>query len=306
MPEVPTPVDAAFTKVLPKIELHAHLTGSISPETLHQIWQDSKSNLQDPLIAVRPEGAHHDIFSFFKVFDTYIYDLCNTPTAISFATREVLKAFRDDGVKYLELRTTPREALATGLSKEIYVETVLDAIADFSRENDGMHANLILSIDRRNTTAQAEQVLDLAMKYRKRGCGIVGIDLCGNPLKGDVAIFREAFARAREEGFKVTLHFAEVPESSTELELETLLEFQPDRIGHVIHVPPKFEKEIEGMKLGLELCLSCNVHAKMLPGKDKGFADHHFGEWYKGECPIALCVSQAACISNLSPELTPF
>ncbi|EGP86108.1 unnamed protein product [Zymoseptoria tritici ST99CH_3D7] len=282
------PADAAFTRALPKVELHAHLTGSISPEMLHRIWQDSKSDLPDPLTAIRPEGAHHDIFSFFKVFDTYIYNLCNTPEAVAFATREVLKAFRNDGVKYLELRTTPREALATGLSKEIYVETVLDTVAEFSREEDDMRTFLMLSIDRRNTIAQAQKVLELAMRYRQRGCGIVGVDLCGNPLRGDVSIFREVFLRARQEGFHIALHFAEIPESSSDAELETLLAMQPDRIGHVIHVPPKIVKEIERRNIGLELCLSCNVHAKMLPGKNRGFADHHFGEWYTRKCPIAL------------------
>jgi adenosine deaminase len=286
------PADAAFTRAVPKVELHAHLTGSISPETLHKIWQESKSDLPDPQETIRPEGAYHDISTFFKVFDSYIYDLCNTPAAVRFATREVLTAFQDDGVKYLELRTTPREAVATGLSKEIYVETVLDTIAEFSRENSDMHTYLILSIDRRNTTALAEQVLDLARKYRHRGCGIVGIDLCGDPLKGDVAIFSDAFARARKEGFHVTLHFAEVLESGTELELHTLLDFQPDRIGHVIHVPHRLAHEIERRRIGLELCMSCNVHAKMLPGKTGSFADHHFGEWYKGRCPIALSVSR--------------
>lgn len=38
-----------------------------------------------------------------------------------------------------------------------------------------MKANLILSIDRRNTSETAMQVVDLAHKYQSRG--VVGIDL---------------------------------------------------------------------------------------------------------------------------------
>jgi adenosine deaminase len=30
--------DAEFCRALPKVELHAHLSGSITPETLHEIW----------------------------------------------------------------------------------------------------------------------------------------------------------------------------------------------------------------------------------------------------------------------------
>lgn len=51
------PPDLAFTKALPKVELHAHLTGSISKACLHNIWLAKKSanpsfELEDPLIAI--------------------------------------------------------------------------------------------------------------------------------------------------------------------------------------------------------------------------------------------------------------
>jgi hypothetical protein len=49
--------DLAFTKALPKVELHAHLTGSISRKCLHNIWLQKKSTdpsfaLEDPLTAI--------------------------------------------------------------------------------------------------------------------------------------------------------------------------------------------------------------------------------------------------------------
>ena len=56
----------------------------------------------------------------------------------------------------------------------------------------------------------------------------------------------------------------------------------------MINVPDDVKKEIERRKLGLELCLSCNVHAKMITGT---YGDHHFGWWRETECPIALSVS---------------
>ncbi|CAK3847975.1 adenosine deaminase [Lecanosticta acicola] len=294
------PVDAAFTKALPKAELHAHLTGSISPQCLHNIWKqnrESAGDLEDPLVACRPEGQYHDIFTFFKVFDTYIYGLVNDREAVAFATRQVLQDFAEDGVCYLELRTTPRESLVSGLTKETYVETVLDVIAENNSKGQ-MSTYLILSIDRRNNVQQAMQVADLALKYRSRG--VVGIDLCGNPLKGDVGIFREAFDLARSHDLKITLHFAEMPESSSHVELMTLLSYRPDRIGHVINVPSDIEAEIERRNIGLELCLSCNVHAKMISG---GFANHHFGKWYHTRCPLALCTDDVGIFgSSISNE----
>lgn len=148
-----------------------------------------------------------------------------------------------------------------------------------------MKTNLILSIDRRNDLPTALSVVDLAVKYRSRG--VVGIDLCGDPAVGDVSIFEPAFRAAKAHGLKVTLQFAEAPQSSTDKELWTLLSYNPDRIGHVINVPGDVKEEILRRKLGLELCLSCNVHAKMITGT---YGDHHFGWWRETACPIALSV----------------
>ncbi|KAF2166444.1 hypothetical protein M409DRAFT_54792 [Zasmidium cellare ATCC 36951] len=288
-----------FTKALPKAELHAHLTGSISPECLHEVWKRKRSSpagsqLEDPLSACRPEAEHHDILSFFPVFDKYIYNLCNDTESVAFATEQVLKEFEADGVKYLELRTTPRESLENGMTKEVYVQTVLDTIAKHGKEV--LSTYLILSIDRRNTLEQAMETVRLAIKYQDKG--VVGIDLCGNPLKGDVTTFREAFKLAKAHNLRLTLHFAEVPQSSTEVELQTLLSYQPDRLGHVIHTTPAIEAEISSRKLGLELCLSCNVHAKMLPGGKREFTDHHFANWYGQSNAIALCTDDVGIFGS--------
>ena len=199
-----------------------------------------------------------------------------------------------------------------GLSKEEYVSTVLSCMDEHRRQQQQqqqrleqqsqaeqqtqeiMASYLILSIDRRNSVEQAMEVVDLAIRFQT--LGVVGIDLCGDPTKGDVSIYRETFLKAKTHGLKITLHFAEVPASSTEEELRTLLSYDPDRIGHVIHVSQAIKDEIVKRKLGLELCLSCNVHAKMITGGGGGFADHHFGWWWRRRrdkgCPIALSVSR--------------
>ena len=195
---------------------------------------------------------------------------------------------------YLELRTTPRAIPSAGITIDSYVETVLKSISDFNESNH-MRTNLILSIDRRNNLPTAMSVVDLAAKYKSRG--VVGIDLCGDPSLGDVSIFKPAFEAARTQGLKITIHFAEAPQSSTDIELWTLLSYKPDRIGHVINVPPDVKQEIIKRRLGLELCLSCNVHARMITGT---YGDHHFGWWQKTGCPIALSVCGPASSPFLS------
>jgi adenosine deaminase len=198
----------------------------------------------------------------------------------------VLQDFQDDGVVYVELRTTPRAIPGENVTKENYVKTILDQIKAHNHDaNNTMRAFLILSIDRRNNTTEAVQVVDLAIKHQS--AGVVGVDLCGDPAKGDVRIFGDSFARAKAAGLKITLHFAESETSASDLELQTLLSWQPNRLGHVIHVKEEFQKIIEQHEIGVELCLSCNVHAKMITGT---YSDHHFGMWRNSSVPVALSV----------------
>ncbi|TGJ81540.1 hypothetical protein E0Z10_g7224 [Xylaria hypoxylon] len=221
----------------------------------------------------------------------------------------VIGDFARDGVVYLELRTTPRAFPKEGLDKGAYVDHVLSAIDEAQRTFPSIQVRLILSIDRRNTLIEANEVVELACYFSRRG--VVAVDLCGDPTKGDVSLFTPAFEEARVRGLYITVHFAESESSATEAELETILRWMPDRLGHVtiskgdkfssgwnlvtprrvfmllkVHVPEHVRKQIAARSgIGLELCLSCNVQAKMIVGS---FDAHHFGEWWRVDGPVIV------------------
>ncbi|KAF5024899.1 hypothetical protein F66182_3021 [Fusarium sp. NRRL 66182] len=264
---------------LPKIELHAHLTGSISRRTLHEIWLRKKAtdstDVEDPL-SVMPEGKHdYDLETFFPLFSSYIYKLITDEESVRYTAKSVLFGFLNDGVCYAELRTTPRST--SQLSAEQYIATLLKTIASFEAEHSQLHTRLILSVDRRHTPEQAASTLALALKYRNQG--VVGLDLCGDPTArpgGEIGIFTPVFQEAKKQGLGITVHFAEAEASGSKEELETLLSWEPGRLGHVIWEDEETKMEIARRELCLELCLSCNVRAGMVRG---GFEGHHFGHW---------------------------
>lgn len=234
--------------------------------------------------------------SFFPLFSSYIYRLCSDQNSIEYSTKAVLDDFEADGVIYLELRTTPRAIPEQDISKDDYVNIVLRCLDEhMSRPQSKMKVKLILSVDRRWTSEAAQEVVDLAIKYR--GAGVVGVDLCGDPTKGDITIFKPAFIRAREAGLYLTLHFAEFSGTSTEHELSNLLSWGPSRLGHVVHVNDHFKKCIIEKEIGVELCLSCNVQAKMIEGS---FPDHHFGWWKSHAGLVALCVRRPKALLALA------
>ncbi|KAA8899757.1 hypothetical protein FN846DRAFT_782115 [Sphaerosporella brunnea] len=290
-------------------ELHAHLTGSIRRQALHKIWfnrrvHDAMYTLEDPLIAM-PEGAAVDMESFFPLFNSYVYKLCNTVDTVKFCTNSVLEEFANDGVIYFELRTTPRDDKKTGMTKEDYVEAILDSIREFEGgkigQKTGMKTKLILSIDRRDTDATATHVLDLAILYKSRG--VVGLDLAGDPLVGDINSFRPIFAKAKEMGFGITLHFAEAELTSSDEELNILLAFHPDRLSHVVYTSDVIKRLIQRLKYTLEMVISGNIQTRVDP-RIRVHRDHHFKYWYPEKTnPIAICTDDVGIFnSKLSNE----
>ncbi|KAI1821002.1 Metallo-dependent hydrolase [Xylaria intraflava] len=291
-------------KSMPKIELHAHLSGSISRQCLHDIWLRKtvagETDLEDPLVLIPEDNQNLNLVTCFPLFSTCIYRLIDDADSLRCSTISVIEDFANDGVVYLELRTTPRPIPKAGLDKAAYVEHVLAAIDAAQRKFPSIQARLILSVDRRNTLAEANEVILLATRFRDRG--VVAVDLCGDPAKGDVSLFTPAFEAARAAGMKITVHFAEAESSASAAELETLLRWGPDRLGHVIHVPEPVKRQIAARRgIGLELCLSCNVLAKMIVGD---FDAHHFGEWWRVDGPVVVpCTDDVGMVgSPLSNE----
>jgi hypothetical protein len=55
------------------------------------------------------------------------HSLTTTPAAVYKATQDVIKEFADDGVLYVELRSTPRNVPGV-MSKAEYIQGMVDAI----------------------------------------------------------------------------------------------------------------------------------------------------------------------------------
>ena len=146
---------------------------------------------------------------FFPLFGSFIYRLTSDAQSVTFATLAVLSYFESQGCIYLELRTTPRSipTLSAYLSA---VRAGFDAF----RPQRGMLAKLLLSVDRRHSAEMAERVVELALGNRDL---VVGIDLCGDPTRGDAALFVPAFAKASEAGLRITVHLGEVGRSCSEV-----------------------------------------------------------------------------------------
>lgn len=218
-----TPSQLLFIQSLPKAELHAHLNGSIPIAVLQELAleyidsdpgspsQSSRSLSNDVVEAgiekLLAGPSIVEIADFFDLFPA-IYALTAAPSALARATYAVLSTFLDGEYPqctYLELRTTPKET--PEMTREQYLRVV---VGELNRHSGVNRVGLIVSMDRRMDEATLRECLDLAKKLKEEGEPVVGVDLCGDPMSGDMALFHKYFDEAKAAGLGVTLHIAEV------------------------------------------------------------------------------------------------
>ncbi|EED88522.1 adenosine deaminase [Thalassiosira pseudonana CCMP1335] len=211
-----------YCKLLPKVELHAHLNGSIRESTIIDLAKERNVSLPSKLL--QHEAEHHDpnkealffntkprsLEECFEIF-THIPKCVNDIVALKRITEEVLRDFAEDNVAYVELRTGPkvlmydhRSSDLGSCSKKEYVETIVAIMATFEkvdgeryeqelRHNDVENEHirlpliprLIISVDRSGTYEQAEENINLAIEMVTQQSNHIGKYLVGVELGGN-------------------------------------------------------------------------------------------------------------------------
>ncbi|XP_016425240.1 adenosine deaminase-like protein [Sinocyclocheilus rhinocerous] len=125
--------------------------------------------------------------------------------------KAVIQEFAADGVKYLELRSTPREVTETGLTKQRYIETVLEAIRQCKQEEVDIDVRFLVAVDRRHGPVVAMETVKLAEDFLLSSDGVVvGLDLSGDPTVGHGKDLLSALEKSKNCGLKLALHLSEV------------------------------------------------------------------------------------------------
>ncbi|KJA20521.1 hypothetical protein HYPSUDRAFT_142021 [Hypholoma sublateritium FD-334 SS-4] len=283
-----TPSQIDFLERTPKAELHAHLNGSIPLPLLQELAAEHLSApgaQEDPAIraaleALRAGPALAEIHDFFHLFPA-IYALTSTPRALARAADAVLAAFLGGArpqCAYLELRTTPRATPA--MDRAAYLATVLSALERYAPAQAG----LIVSLDRRMGAEALEECVALACALRAQGRRVVGVDLCGDPLAGDMALLGPYLARVQAAGLGVTLHIAETTENTPEETLQ-LLSYGPQRLGHATFLDAEAIALVLEKKMCIEICLSSNILCKTVSSLES----HHISQYLTCDHPVSIC-----------------
>lgn len=221
------------------------------------------------------------VFSLFSCIHKVTDNLASTQRI----TKEMLYDFAMERTKYIEIRTTPRKT--KNYTKEEYVESIIDTISDYKKENPNhfIKINLILSVNRTENLDNAYETVELIEKYKNKG--VIGIDFSGNPIGGSFSQFLGPFELARKKKIKTTIHFAEMEDEKDSLEI---LKFKPDRLGHACCMEPNVQEEFFKSKIPIEICLTSNLRGEN-PKSPKQFNQHILLKVFQSQHPFTLCVS---------------
>jgi len=292
-----------FCKALPKVELHAHLNTSYSKEALEELillnGNSCNENIADLAI-----DSNQDIDESFKLFFK-IQRLVQTEEAVYTLTCRVIKEFAEDNVKYLELRSTPKDIPDVGMTRELYLRTMVRAVRDCATQGLDIEVRLLPSIDRRHGVKVAEITVDLAEKLMKETNGLViGIDLSGDPKVGDASDFIPVFLDAHSRGLKLALHLAELPlYEETKNVLRACAGKSNMRIGHGTFLH-RYEKnsghdEMEELvikaKIPIEVCITSNLKTLTVAS----IQETHFKYWLDKGHPVVLCTDGKGVYGSL-------
>jgi adenosine deaminase len=258
--------------LLPKVDLHRHLEGSLRLQTLAEIAREHGIDLPSydieylrPFVTVADdEPDFHRFLEKFRLLQRFY----PSRAAVERIAYEAVADAAEDNIKYLELRFNPlAQARVQGFSLDEVTTWICSAVDRAQRDYD-VHVNLILSIRRDVSLDIASEIADLAVAHL--GDGVVGLDLTGDEIGYPADRFVDVFRQAHQEGLHVTVHAGEAGGAENVRQAVELL--GAERIGHgiravensyVVHL-------LQERKVALEICPTSNLQT----GAVRRFGQH--------------------------------
>jgi adenine deaminase len=224
LPAAPT---REFVTGLPKAELHVHLEGTLEPGLKLQLAERNGIDIGQHTVAA--------------VKATYQFDSLTSFLAVYYPAMEVLREqqdFRDlaraylaravaDGVRHVELFFDPQAHTSRGVPFETVVTGYHLGTAD--GQELGIDADLIMCFLRDHSTESAAETLEASVPFRN---WIVGVGLDSDERGNPPEKFAAVFARARELGYRLTMHCDVDQDASVDNIRTVLRDIRAERIDH--------------------------------------------------------------------------
>ena len=250
---------------LPKIDLHCHLDGSLSRETVRFLAKESGAALprEDAELdrLLRADDNCASLAEYLEKFDLPLACL-HGRKQFSLAAQALVRDAAAEHVRYLEVRFAPMLSSRDGLTPRDTIEGVLEGLRLGAQET-GITAAAILCGMRHFPIEPNLEVVRLAKEYLN--AGVCAVDIAGDEKAFPLANHTQMFRLARALGVPYTIHAGECGDPQ---EVSAALDLGAQRIGHGIamrHNPALLRRCVE-KRVGVELCPVSNLQTKAVSG----------------------------------------
>jgi adenosine deaminase len=241
-----------YIEQLPKAELHVHLEGTLEPEMSFAIA--NRNQIELPYKTVEAVLAAYDFYDLPSFLTIYYAAMGVLQTEQDFydLTYAYLEKVHAQHVVYVEPFFDPQAHTSRGVAFDVVIKGIHRALTD-AAENLGIRSNLIMCFLRDMSAESAMETLIQSLPYK---AWIVGVGLDSDENGNPPVKFQAVFAKAREYGYKLTMH-CDVNQNNTLEHIEQCLHtIQVDRIDHGVNAleSDALVDEIVKRKIGLTVC----------------------------------------------------
>lgn len=246
---------------LPFIDLHRHLDGSFRLETILQLGKQHGVNLPGATVEeLRPHvqvtEPQPGLMAFLDKM-LWLTRVLGDGEACRRIARENVEDAKQEGIDYLELRFSPwYMAEPHALDPREVIEGIVQGIAEGVAAT-GLRVNLIGILSRTYGAEIAMKELDALLAYREH---FVALDLAGDEANYPAPLFVEHFQKARDAGWRITIHAGEAGGAQSVWDAVKLL--GAERIGHCTRAleDPALVDFLFENRIPVEANLTSNVH----------------------------------------------
>jgi len=245
---------------LPLIDLHRHIDGSVRLTTILELGKKHGVKLPgETLEELRPHvqvmERQPGVMAFISKM-LWMTAVMGDADACERIARENVEDAKREGIDYIELRFSPWfMSEPHGLDLNRVVESVVTGVREGAKET-GVRVELIGILSRTYGPEIAHKELASLLTQRDH---IVALDLAGDEANFPPKLFVEHFKRARDAGWRVTVHAGE--SAGPESVWDALRLLGAERIGHGVRAmeDPVLVDYLLENQIGIEANLTSNV-----------------------------------------------
>lgn len=271
-----------YIRKMPKVELHVHLEGALSPELILKLADRNGLRMPfknvDDFEKICRYKSFKDFSNVLLLGVSCLQNLDDFADAVKNLGLMLIK----ENICYAEVTWTPQFYLNRGFSLFAILEVMNEARIKLY-QNNGLKINWIPDIVR-SYPKNAFKIAEWASMRSVREAGVVALGL-GGPEKGFYASsFKQIFMHARLAGLPANPHAGE--NAGADSVWDTIRSLNPVRIGHGVRsIEDNLLVEyLSNNKIPLEVCITSNIRLGIFPN----FESHPIKNLIRAGCEVTL------------------